>query len=418
MKKHIRAITGALALVLVLAGTAVNALPQLAVAASYTGVYLLDYPDGPGSIASTADPVLTGSNLGGVAIWRDYVFVADGSGGTGRLHIGQIDTTGLTPKINWTSTVNIGTVAGGVNNPSAVAVDESGGVYIISGSRSGGADATHSYAAYLPSAGKTWAAAGLNTLDMPTAFFADIDTIGSSGAIIAHQDARDATKHWAGESWVSAISGANVNATNPTGDHGYEPRGIAAGNNGLSYVVNHSTDKGNGAEAWGSISVISNATAQSAVNPAIETGNFRPTDVSYFSVNGINYLGIVGTTVGGTDQAWRVQLDANGLPLVAVNGSGELSGGSVLTKTLGNSTDVFCTASPDGHLFWITNPGTGVVTAINTTTWMGMEVNTTGAPRYIAAYTAAVPEPASLVVLLTGSAGVFGVIRRRRRRQA
>jgi hypothetical protein len=404
MKQQIRAFIGGLALALVLAGTLVNASPQWAVTTTNSDVYLLDYSH-PGTPTNATGTIPQGSGLGGVAVWGNYAFVA---GSAGKLYIGKIDTTGLIPKINWLNNVTLSTSTGDLMKPTAVAVDGTGGVYVINDP----SGPTHSSFAYLPSSGKTWASSGLNVFTIvdshgnPTALCADVATSESgTQAIIAHRDTRDGDTHFPDQSWVSAITGGSV-STNLPEDKGYEPRGIAMGTNGLSYMVNHSTDMGHGPAEQGSISVISSSSLASVVTAAIGTGTFRPTDVSFFTRGSASYLGIVGTT-DGRAEAMRITLGADGSP----------SMGTAVSKTL-DISNAFCSVSLDGSVFWITNPGTGVVTALDTLNWTaaGVTWSVPGQPQYIAAFTPSVPEPSSLAVLLTGSIGLIGTLRRRRRR--
>lgn len=404
MRQRMCVLMGILVVAFALAVTPASAGAQWAVATSYTGVYLLNLDSG--GLSNAMDTGLTGGSLGGVAIWNNYVFVADGTSGNGRLHIGQIDSTGLTPTINWLpDSVSLGAL----NNPSAVAVDATGGVYVISKDRISGAAGYHSYVGYLPSQGNTWASAGLNLFDMPTGFLSDIATTGiGSQALVSHRDARDPEDHWAGQTWISSVNSGGIANTNLPEDEGYYPGGIAAGTNGISYIANHPLDRG-------SISVIDSSSLQSIVTAAIDTGSFRPTDISFFSIGPTNYLGVVGTSQGA-NQAWRITLDANGVPLVAVDGDGSLSGGGVLAQMLDTSNEAFCTLSPDGKVFWVTSGNE--VTALDTNTWTSVSVSVTGGPRYIAAFTPSdspVPEPSSLLALLTGSVGLIGVLKRRRR---
>lgn len=412
MKQKLGAIIVAVAVALTMAVVPANAGKQWAIATGYTSIYMLNLESG--GLTNEFD-VLNGGKIQGVAIWNDYVFVADGSSGSGTLHIGQIDTTGLTPKINWrANTVSLGALV----DPGAVAVDATGGVYVISKSRITDGSGTHSYVGYLPYSSGTWSQAGFNLFDRPTGFLADIAATGSgSQALIAHRDVTDSSIHWADQSWVSGVnSGGLTGEPYLPEDKGYDPRGITVGG-GLAYMVNHLTEiEESGAQERGSISVLSTTTLQKVVDLAIGTGTFMPTDVSYFSAGGINYLGIVGTTANGPAQAWRITLDANGIPQVTVNESGGLTGGGVLTHTLTNS-DAFCTVSPDGTTFWVTSPATGTITALDTSTWQGVDLTVEGGPRYIAAYTPAeepVPEPSSMLAVLTGLVGLAGALKRRR----
>lgn len=404
MRHQIRAIVGGLALALLLAGTLVNAspLPQYAITASTGDIYVMDYSK-PGTATNATGSLPYGISFGGVAVYDDYVFAAGSINGAGKLFTGQIDSKGV---ITWgANPIALNSAVGNMSKPGAVAVDSTGGVYVISNSQS----TTRGLLAYLPSSGGTWSSAGLNIVNSPTAYFMDIAATGTgSQAITAQRDSQDPVHHWAGQSWVSAIAGGNVSKTVLPDQSGYFPQGIAAGTGGLSYMVNYSTDLlgGNGSEEKGSISVIDSANLSSAGNAKdYLTGAFRPTDVAFFTNGGVSYLGLVGINAG-IIEAKRIELDVNGLPVMQ----------SVVTKQLGTSTTAYCAVSKDG-LFWVsTNSSSGgTVTAIDTANWTAeaKSWSVVGQPGYIATYT--VPEPGSLLVLLTGTIGLIGRLKRRRR---
>ncbi len=379
---------------------------QWAVTASYDTIYLVKHEGN--SVTSYQAAKLTGSFMTGIGSYGGYIFVADtitDNGKTlGALRVGKISDPVVNPTIEWVGEpIKLFESGEILKQPRAITVDSSGGVYIIGGRYQDAYGQQHSNYAYVKSTNQ-WASAQVSVVNMPTTALADIAPIGS-GAVVAHRDLMDGIVD---QTWVSKLNGASVAYGQHLDDGGYLPSGVVAGNNGLIYVSNRSTEveQGDGPVNSGSISVI-NASTLASVSPAFDLDDFRPTDIAFFTIGGVNYLGLVGTDEG-LGQALRVKLGEDGLPLLD----------EILYKGLDVSTDHYCTMSGDGRILWATNPQSNTVSAFDVGTWTAQATEIGGAGAYISALTfapiAGVPEPSAVLALFTGIVGLFGVGRMRR----
>jgi hypothetical protein len=388
-----------LILILALGATLAAAAPQWAVTSSLNKVFLVKYE---GGVATSYQAAQFGaSSLTGTGSYQSLVFVADtvttGPTPVAVLHVGYIADPLTSQTIQWLGDP-IQLAQGGdvLKQPGAVSVDANGGVYVLGGRWQDGFGNMHSNYAYITSS-NGWSSANVSIVNVSSSSLADIATSGSQ-AMIAN---RNLSSGWADQTWATAVSGTTANPSTLPNDalSGYFPRGIAMGDNGFSYIANYSTEvapnMGPSDPGVGSISVVGSNL------PAIQLGSFRPTDIAFLSVGGIDYLGVVGVTNEGINQAMRLTLGADGQPIL----------GSALTTVLGGSTDHFCSASANGIVLWATNPQANTVTAIDTQSWTASSVGVAGPAGYISAF---VPEPSSIIVLLTGGIGLLGLRRWRK----
>jgi hypothetical protein len=278
-------------------------------------------------------------------------------------------------------------------------VDANGGVYVL-----GDSSQPSSNFAYIPYLSGGWSQLAVAITGMSGGLLRDVDASGDTGAMVALQ--QNATGAHSLVAW--ALPGSDSTPVD-TADRGSQPKGIAKGTNGMSYVANFATDGVEGVWPPGSISIINNSSLGiPIVVPAVPTLDFQPNDISFFTRDGVNYLGLVGRTTAGTNQAWRVTLNDGGMPMM------DSSIRRMTLSTTMYSNDQYCAVSADGTLFWVTDPQFNTVTVIDTdNNWQGHQVSVFGQPEYIATY---VPEPSSLIALLTGAVGLIGLRRRRRQK--
>lgn len=374
-----------------------------AVTTSIDKVFVVKYENG--TVASYQAASISGSFFTGVSSYNGYVFVADkisvNGTSTAVLRVGHVVDLFTDPAIEWVGEPIV--LAQGnevLRDPKTVTVDSNGGIYVIGGRYQDNYNKLHSNYAYITSS-NNWAGANVSVVNLQTTSLADIDTLGTQ-AMIAHRDLYSGVID---QTWVTRVDGSTVMSTQNLDDQGYLPSAIAAGTNGYTYIANGATedDPEIGLENIGSISIMDND-LMFRVGPAFQLDTFRPTDISFFTLNGVNYLGLVGDDEGFS-QAIRLTLGEDGLPL-------PLSG---LYHRLDASTDHFCTVSADGSLMWATNPQTNTVTALDTLTWTSHTEALPGAAGYIAMLTSReVPEPASALALFTGIIGLAGYARMRR----
>lgn len=344
-----------LALALVLGSTMALASPKYAVTASLNKVFLLKY-EGQ-TVTSSLLATVQGASLAGIATKDGKLYVADATpAGDAQcnLRVGKIINALTNPSIEWICEP-IPLISGSdvLAKPSEVAVDASGGVYVLGGAF----DEVPAAYAYV-STTNDWGNSAVAIAKTPSSSLADI-TIAepSDKAIIA---LRDDSSNWADQSCVRSGQGGSAGDVRLLDDSGYYPRGIAAGTGGVTYMVNYSTEvvADDGPSNVGSISVVDSETLGKKAKAVVLDG-FRPTDVAFFTVGTTNYLGVVGSQITGKSQAWRIALDANGIPSMS----------DVRKTDLDSSTNHYCTTSDDGTLFWATNPQSNSVTLLATDTW-------------------------------------------------
>lgn len=378
-------------------GTGLHASTQWAVTADQNSVYVVKYDGGTPTTASAPAGLLPGANFTGIAVWHDYVLLTDSSTTQAQLRIGRLHAMASTPRVEWLDSISLQLTGTStyLTNPAAIAVNSDGGVYVL-----GNSSQLSNYA-YIPYV-YGWSPGSMAINDVSNGYLRDVDAGGiDTGATIALKGYTN------DHSMVTSAVGGAVASPVETGDRGNQPRAIAEGTNGLSYIANWVTADSDGfVDVPGSISVISSGLG-SAVASAVLTPDFQPNDISFFTRDGVNYLGIVGITTSGVNQAWRVTLDPSGIPMMD-------SGVQKLTLSSGSqhSNSQRVDVSPDGSTLWVTDPGWKGITAIDTgSDWTGHQlVMTSGAPVYVGTY---VPEPGSLVAILTGLVGLAGLRRRR-----
>jgi len=388
-----------------------SAAGKWAVTASLQGVYLIN--SSQGNTTSTLVSDFTGASLSGVAVVGSYVFVADTAGSSDSnprlLHVGQLQNLDTSPSIKWFQYSYDNTSSNGIKlqngsnvlrSPGAVVSDSNGGIYILGARWYDSGNNSHCNYAYIAPNSDWSALPTVQIADIPTASFADIATT-DSGALIARKDYSGSG--WADQSWVSAVSAGTVGSNSLPDDGGYYPRAIAVGSNGLAYMANASTEvtSGAGPVDIGSISVLSSSSLAKASDAAIQLGDFRPTDIAFFTVGGVSYLGLVGTSASEGAEALRFALDNNGIPDIS----------SKTKVNLGTSTSHYCTVSSDGLTFWVSSSQANTVSMIETSSWTLHSIQMTAPTGYIASY---VPEPSSLMALLTAVCGLALAKRKRR----
>jgi len=410
MRLRPRSLAFILILALALGATLASADPQWAVTASPDSVFLMN---NQGFVSSPLAP-FSGLTLAGIATWGNYVFVAGSAsaGDTGNLRVGKIGNSLTGPTIDWIGDPIPLTNAGKLlKGPGAVAVDASGGVYVLGSRWQDGSGVWHSNYAYVTSSSGTWTDVSIVDLSNTSKALADIATIATADpldyqAVIAHQDAAIAFPSF--QTWATGVNGSNpAGAASRLNDTGYIPQGIATGTNGFSYIANHSTEVAApaGPVDVGSISVI-DSKSLAPIGSAFGLGDFRPTDIAFMALGGTNYLWLVGVT-NGVSQALQLTLGVDGRPIM----------GAEPWASLDSSANHYCAASLDGTLLWATNPGASTVTAFNTVTRERYNVVLPIGARagYIASASYVVPEPSSLLSLLVGGIGILGLRGRRRR---
>lgn len=398
-------IVSLLTLALVLGMTPAFAI-DYAVTSSTDSIYLVKY-DGA-TVSSSLISEISGASFSGIATQGSYVFVADNSSSTApTLRVGQIRNP-LAPTISWIGAPIDLTSGRDRIGPTRTVVADSTGVYVLGDLWTDNAGYAHSSYAYVTgSSGWTTASVNLVNVQPPlhtTNSLTDIAINPSGGAVIAYTDPGGLGSD---QSCIRTVNGAIIGTSlTPEGDNGYAPTGITVGK-GFTYMVNLLTRIDNFNRQIGSISISNTNPLSPAISEVLQLGNISPTDVAFFTNGSSDYLGIVGRTDTGISQAWRVKLGLDGISIA----------GTIDKVDLGFSGENYCSVNASDTLFWVTNPKTQKVIALDTSTWTASTSSALDSPaKYIAWASAPVPEPSSLLTLLVGGIGLLKF--RRRQKQA
>lgn len=390
MRLKIRIFTGVLVLAITLL-TAFSAYAGTywAVTASASKLYLLSSNGFSTSVKTLGDISSSNSTLPGIAVHENMVFVTDPSANT--LRIGQLSNviSGSTG-FQWINTVKLKTNSGlYVNKPKTI-VASSSGIYVLGSQYSDDSSNLHSCYAYLDYS-TNWSSPSISIADLSNTIQADA-AASDSGVILANRNYNTSS---ADETCVTRLYEGSGSSYVALGDGGYFPRAIASGTNGFSYIVNQVVDGSNG----GSISTFGTNNLTKADSVLTLPNDFVPQDVAFFTVDNANYLGIVGVS-GTSHQALRILINNMGIP--------DLN--NIMTATLNSSVNHFCTVSDDNSYFWVTDTNSKMVDVINTSTWAMMP----GTSVYdsVGAIATYVPEPSSLLILVSMGAGLVALRRR------
>lgn len=413
MKKHLRTACIVLAAIAAAsAGTPLQAqIGYFAVGASPSSIYVVRGGARWADDTYVKSVYGAGSSISGLAVRGNWVFAADKS--ANRLIVGRLGNILATPILTDIRTIDLETY--GVTKPTSVAVDGSGGVYVVSSEKVAGI----SKYAYITAEGGNWGGAlNVSTTDI-AALLDDVAGLGNSGALIAcDKTAGDGVPRVA--HYVRATGGtAGELSSVPTNYLPSQPSAAAAltgvRQSPLGFIASRVDEGSPLNDVTGTLEVFETDSGAAVFSARLDQG-LNPEDISIFSLNGTNYLSIIGRARKQDNlcQAWRIELSDNGAPLMETLASFTFTG-----DTMGGQK---CAVSGDGRVFWSTHNG---MTSLGTTVYaMGTE-NWTG-PLWdlsatqslgisnIAAFDY-VPEPSSAAAL-SGLIGMLVLGRRRRAR--
>ncbi len=353
-----------------------------------------------------------GTSISGLAVRGNWVFAADK--GSNRLIIGRLGNILATPILTDIRTINLEEY--GVTKPTSVALDESGGVFVISSEKVGGV----SKYAYVTSNGGGWT----GTVSVATASIAaqmdDAAGLGAFGALIAcDKTAGDGVPRVA--HYVKALGDSAGEPTAvPSNYLPSQPSAVAVlggvRSSPLGFIASRVDEASPINDVAGTIDVFETQSGAAVFSSRLDQG-LNPEDIAVFSLNGTNYLSIIGRArkQDNVCQAWRIELSDNGSPLMETLTSYTFSG-----DTMGGQK---CAVSGDGRVFWSTHNGLtpvgATVFAMDTDRWAGplwdlsatqnLGISTIASLEYV-------PEPSGLTSLaaIIGAFG-FGIRRRGRR---
>lgn len=357
---------------------------QYAVGISGNSMYVMN-----SSASFSGTTISSAASFNGLAVKGNTAYAVDSSG---ILHVIDITVrSNGTTIFNERKTISL---SSNIVDPGSVAVDNNG-VYVIDKK-----SLTTSNYAYITNINSS--TPSISVTNIPYAPLVDIAGC-DSGAVIVSKGTRP--------TYVTGVNGSTksdterVDATNYT----VYPTAIAAGPNNYAYVTNTNWADSPG----GSIAVVNAATGKLVDATSLYTlTGIIPQDIATFQIDSAWYLGVIGNESGfNTQFAWKIALDANGMPVISEPLANKSFGGGDYS-----SADR-CTAI--GNTFWLTNANNGTVKVLSTTNWMTPPIRTFSIDgiSQVVGFTPdidPVPEPSSLVALAGFAAGAFGMFRRRK----
>lgn len=350
---------------------------------------------GSSLIKSYSKSYITGAgDFTGVAVYKDAygintAYVGDSNG---MVHVIKINNILGSNTFQFVRSIDLkANSSNAVSTPGSVTVDSNGNAYVI--------DQHNGNYAYIENGGSynaTIRATGMASL-------ADIAAL-SNGAMFAGFGADPNPDY--GNIATYAYSSNGTSAQRLIGS--YDTTAVAVGDSSHAYVTGKMTEVENE-----SALVVVDTGMASAIGTYIPLAGITPRDIATFQIGSDWYLGMIGNkAIGSAKTAWRIALNGEGLPDIGTIQELSLSGSRE------DATSYFCSTSPDGSLFWYTNPQTGSIKYINTSTWQkaGSINDVYGVTQLVGFSPIAtpVPEPSSLVALAGFAAGAFGIFKRRK----
>ncbi len=350
-----------------------------------------------------------GSNLAltGVTAFRDpsnlnIITVAVADENSDQLFVGQLGNLCTSTPVITGSWIPLSNGSAYVSQPTSISVDSSGGIYVIGHSGS-------NYA-YVTGLGQS-PSVQINQLSSNLAM-AGVAATGS-GAIIGSRVVGGTSP---GQTTMTGVSPTGTTFT-ATDTNSYYPAAVTySSGTGLAYVVSNAGTFAQ-QQTGAMVSVDSFGSVSNATN---FTNKLNPQDAAAYTLDGQNYLAVVGTpypTNGsgsyGSAQAWNIPLSSSGTPALSTASTANLAISGESDSTLNQQ----CAVSSDGQVFWYTSCQTNTVGAWSTGNWgtsiPGFNVSLDDSARYIAALT--VPEPSSIIALLSLVASLVGIAKKRNR---
>ncbi len=284
-----------------------------------------------------------------------------------------------------------------------------GGIYVTGNSSSGG---VYKYAYVTPEGGDWTGTINVSSTSLASAL-RDVASLPSGGAVIASELSNDTM---AQATHKTAVNGAAAGATvQVTGDYKPSIPSAVTALADLAYITSRVGQEGN--DIYGTLEVVSAVGTGTALSSNRLPKDLDPQDVVAFTVGADRYLALIGVTRSQTTnvaEAWRIQLDALGLPTGTLDGTSFVFTGE-------NIDGQKCAVSGDGQVFWSTHPGMNSIGATisalsasdwSTVLWDGMATSSVSIGN-VAAFNY-VPEPSSLLAL-AAFGGLFAAKIRRRK---
>lgn len=352
-----------------------------------------------------------GSSISGLAVWGNRVFAADKA--ANRLIIGRLGNILSAPVLTDIRIINL--EEHGLTKPASIALDESGGLYVISSEKVGGL----SKYAYVTADGGNWNGAINVVTTSIAALLDDVTGLGHSEALIAcDKTAGDGVPR---VTHSVRATGATASEPSPVPTNYLPSQPSAAAvlsgvrQSPLGFIVSRVDEGSPLDDVTGTLEVFETQSGTAVFSSRLPQG-LNPEDISVFSLNGTNYLSIIGRArkENNVCQAWRIELSENGAPLMETLSSFTFTG-----DTMGGQK---CAVSGDGKVFWSTHNGLtpvgATVFAMATQSWTGPMWDLSATQNLGISNIAVldyVPEPSGLAAL-GGMLGALALGRRRRTR--